>query len=255
MIRVIVVDDEPLAQEELQRLISQDKDFRVIEAASNGTEGIEKIKKNEPDVVFLDVEMPGMNGLEVASGLAQFENPPRIVFATAYNQYAIDAFNMNAIDYILKPYQPDRVAKTLERIKEAFKTKEVFRERLIALEDTLIHKGVLKKLLGHRRNSKERVVLGPDEIYYFHAELAEVFAYTDQGEFMMNMSLKELNESLNAAQYAQTHKAYIVNVGKIEKVSPMFSGNFEITLKDPKKTKIPLSRRYAKAIKTLLGNW
>lgn len=255
MIRVMLVDDESLAQEELKRLIACDKEFQVVAAASNGKEALEKIEKGSIDVVFLDIEMPGMNGLEVASSLARTENPPRIVFATAFNQYAIDAFTVNAVDYILKPYQPGRVAQTLERIKEVLKTQEIFRERLIALEDTLIQKGVLKKIVGHARNSKERVVLDPAEIFYFYAHLAEVFAYCAGGEYIVNTTLKELSENLNAAQYAQTHKAYIVNLGKIEKVTPMFSGNFEIVLKDPKHTKIPLSRRYAKSVKSLLGSW
>ncbi|HOW59172.1 MAG TPA: response regulator [Candidatus Omnitrophota bacterium] len=255
MIRVMVVDDEALAREELKRLVMQDRDFTVIDMATNGSEALQKIEKEIPEVVFLDIEMPGPNGLEVASHLASSENPPRIVFATAFNQYAIDAFNMNAIDYILKPYQPERVQKTLDRIKEILKTKEIFKGKLIALEDTLIQKGMLQKVVGHRRNSKERIVLDLTEICYFYAHLAEVFAYSHHGEFIINSTLKELIQNLNAPQYAQTHKAYIVNLSKIEKVTPLFNGNFEITLKDPKQAKIPLSRRYAQHIKALLGSW
>ena len=97
--------------------------------------------------------------------------PPRIVFATAFNQYAIDAFKINAIDYILKPYEPDRVQQSLDRIREVLKTQEFYREKFLALEDTLIRKGMLKKIVGHRRNSKERIVLDPAEILYFHAHL------------------------------------------------------------------------------------
>lgn len=255
MIRVMVVDDESLASEELKKLITQDRDFQVISVASNGNEALQKIEKEAPEVVFLDIEMPGLNGLEVASHLANSENPPRIVFATAFNQYAIDAFTVNAIDYILKPYQPDRIQKTLERIKAVLQTQELFKGRLIALEDTLIQKGMLKKIIAHRRNSKERIVLDPSEIDYFYAHLTEVFAYHRDGEFIVNSTLKELIQNLNAAQYAQTHKAYIVNLSKIEKVAPLFSGNFEITMKDSKKTKIPLSRRYAQNLKILLGGW
>lgn len=255
MIRVMIVDDERLAREELCRLVAGDKEFEVVAMASHGKEAIQKIEEGPVDLIFLDIEMPEMTGLELASHLAHREVPPRIVFVTAYNQYAIEAFTLNAIDYLLKPYQPDRFKKTLERVKQVLQTKEVFREKLIALEDTLIQKGVLKKIVGHRRNSKERIVLDLGEIYYFYARLAEVFACSENGEFIVRGTLKELCQNLDPSQYAQTHKAYLVNLGKIEKVSPMFSGNFEITLKDGKRTKIPLSRRYAQRIKSFLVNW
>lgn len=253
MIKILIVDDEPLARDEMKRLVLMDKECQIVGTASNGEEALRQIESLEPDAVFLDIEMPGMNGLEVASQLSREEYPPRVVFATAFNQYAIDAFTVNAIDYILKPVAQDRVIKALQRIKAVLKTQEVFREKLIALEDTLIQKGMLKKLVGHRRNSKERIVLDPAEIFYFYAHSAEVFAYLESEEFIVNSTLKELSENLNKSQFAQTHKAYIVNAGKIEKVSPMFSGNYEITLKDAKHTKIPLSRRFAKPIKDLLG--
>ena len=129
------------------------------------------------------------------------------------------------------------------------------RDRLIALEDTLIRKGMLKKLAGHRRNSKERIVVDPLEVFYFQVRLSEVFAFQESGELIVRSTLKELLENLDPSQFAQTHKAYLVNVGKVEKVAPLFSGNFEITLKDPKRTKIPLSRRYAGSLKALLGGW
>ncbi|MBI4115738.1 MAG: response regulator [Candidatus Omnitrophica bacterium] len=255
MIRVMVVDDEPLAQEELVRLISEDKDFQIISQAGNGAEALQQMKKLPVDVVFLDIEMPRLNGLEVTSRLTEWENPPRVVFATAYHQYAIEAFEANAIDYLLKPYEPSRLKKTLERIKELFKTEKPSRERLISLEDDLIRKGVLKKIVGHKRNAKDRIVLDPTEVYYFFAHLAEVLAYTANGELIVNSTLKELLANLDPAHFAQTHKSYMVNLGQIEKVSPLFSGNFEITLKHPSLPKIPLSRRYAKGIKSRLGSW
>ena len=255
MIRILIVDDEPLACEELKRLVLSDKECEVAGIAANGEEALRLVESCKPDAVFLDIDMPGLNGLEVASQLARWEHPPRVVFATAHNEYAMNAFDLSAIDYVLKPYQPERIQKALNRLKEVLKVREGFRDRLIALEDTLIRKGMLKKLAGHRRNSKERIVLDPLEVLYFQAELSEVFAHQESGELIVKSTLKELLENLDPSQFAQTHKAYIVNIGKVEKVSPLFSGNFEVLLKDPKRTKIPLSRRYAKGLKTLLGGW
>lgn len=255
MIRILIADDELLAREELARLVAADKECELAGSVENGEEALRFLEGHEVDAVLLDIDMPGVNGLEVASRLAQWDRPPRVIFATAFNQYAIEAFDLNAIDYVLKPYRPERIQKALDRLKNALKEQGVFRDRLIALEDTLIHKGMLRKLAGHRRNSKERIVVDPSEVLYFQAKLSEVFAVLEPGELILRNTLKELLGNLNPSQFAQTHKAYIVNVGKIEKVSPLFSGNFEITLKDPKRTKIPLSRRYAQNLKTLLGGW
>ena len=255
MIRILIADDEPLASEALKRLVLADKECQVVGTAANGEEALRLVESQDPQAIFLDIDMPGLNGLEVASRLAQWEHPPRVVFATAHNEYAMDAFDLSAIDYVLKPYQPERIQKALNRLKDVLKGGGGFRDRLIALEDTLIRKGMLKKLAGHRRNSKERIVLDPAEVLYFQVRLSEVFAYQESGELIVRSTLKELLENLDASQFAQTHKAYLVNVGKVEKVAPLFSGNFEITLKDPKRTKIPLSRRYAQGLKTLLGGW
>ena len=251
----MIVDDESLAREELQRLIAEDQEFQIVATAATGKEALRKIEQSPVDVVFLDIEMPGMNGLEVASSLARAEAPPRIVFATAYNQYAIDAFTMNAIDYLLKPYQPDRLRATLERIKKVLKTKEIFREKLIALEDTLIQKGVLKKIVGRRANSKDRVLIDPEEVFYFYAHLAQVTAHLADKDWTVNMTLEEIEAILDPLRFARSHRAYIVNLSKVEKVVPMFNENYELILKDSIHTHVPLARRNAKEFKQKLSNW
>ncbi len=256
MIRVMLVDDEPLAQEELTRLISQDKEFQVMANAHSGTEALEKLKTTPAEVVFLDIEMPGANGLEVAGRLAEeWEKPPLVVFATAYHEYAVKAFEANAIDYILKPYDPERLKKTLARVKAFLQSKASSKEKLMSLVDYSVQKGLLRRLIGRRRLSKERVFVDPAQVYFFHAELAEIWARVENEDLLINSTLKELLQTLDPAHFCQTHKAYVVNLDKIEKVSPMFSGNFEIILKDSKHSKLPLSRRYAKKLKQLMGGW
>jgi len=256
MISVLVADDEPLAREELVKIISEGREFRVVAQASSGREALEKLEKEDIAVAFLDIEMPGFTGLEVASRLAEWENPPLVVFATAYEQYAVKAFETHAIDYILKPYDPKRIRKTLERVPGLLKSRGTgSREKLISLEDYLIRQGTLKKLVGHRRNSKDRMVIDPGQVLYFFAELTEVLAHLEREELIVNSTLKELLANLDTANFAQTHKSYIVNLDKIEKVAPMFSGNFKIILKDAKQSEIPLSRRFTRGIKDILGNW
>jgi DNA-binding LytR/AlgR family response regulator len=254
----MLVDDEPLAQEELTRLLSQDKEFQVVDKAMSGTEALEKMKRSAVDVVFLDIEMPGLNGLEVTAKLAEeWEKPPLVVFATAFDEYAVKAFEAKAIDYVLKPYDPERLKKTLERLKEALKSKKgaSTKEKLVSFENYLIDKGMIRKLVGHRRHSKERIIIDPSQVGYFQAKLTELFAGVGEEPLIVRSTLKELLETLDPAHFAQSHKSYIVNLDKVEKVVPMFSGNFEIILKDAKATKVPLSRRYAAKFKRLLGTW
>ncbi len=256
MIRVMVVDDESLAVEELVRLIRRHPDFEVVETAASGTEALKKLKQENIDVVFLDIEMPGLTGLEIASRLVDWPKPPCVVFATAYNQYAVEAFDANAVDYLLKPYEPGRLEKTLERIRGYRQTQVSQHDRLKAMEESLIQTGLLKRIVGHRPNSKDRMVINPQDVYYFYAENASVFAYLGKERFEVRATLKELMESLDASRFIQIHKAYVVNLDKIKKVAPMFSGNFEISLNHPDLPNIPLSRRYAAVLKAGLGgNW
>lgn len=200
--------------------------------------------------------MPLMSGLQVASELIDWSEPPRVVFATAYDQYAVDAFDTNAIDYILKPYETDRLNQTLDRLGKLLGTpKESAQESLEGLERDLIRSGKLKKIVGHRRNSKDRIVIDPSEVYYFYVHYADVLANMGRDELIVNSTLKELLQNLPEDKFSQCHKSHVVNIDKIEKVAPLFSGNYELTLKHAELKPLPLSRRYAKQLKTLMGGW
>jgi len=255
MIRVMVVEDEPLAQDELSRLIEKSGEFKVVSRAVSGTAALQQMKRSPVDVVFLDIEIPEKNGLEVASKISEEEKPPVVVFATAYDNYAVKAFESNAIDYVLKPYEAERLKRTFERVKEHLKDKQAAKERLTALDDDLVQKGLVRKIIGRRRNSKERIVIDPSQVFYFYAKLTEVQAQLETETLLVRSTLKELIENLNPAKFTQVHKAYLINLDKIEKVSPLFSGNFEIVLKDSEHSKIPLSRRFAKKLKKQLETW
>jgi len=255
-IPVLIVDDEPLARDELSRLILEDGSFEVAAQAGSGEEALAKLKADESiRVVFLDIDMPGPSGLQVASRLSDWPDPPLVVFATAYNQYAVEAFETSAIDYILKPYDPERLKKTFAKIKHSTGRKGESREKLQALDQHLVQKQIIKKLVGHERNRKDRILIHPEEVYFFHARFTEVTARLKDRDLVVNATLKDLLLCLDAERFAQTHKAYIVNLDKVEKVSPMFSGNFEVSLRGIADVKIPLSRRYSRQVKSLLGNW
>lgn len=253
MTRILIVDDEPLAREQLKRLLEAEEEFQVAGEASNGEEALQRLKNESFDVVFFDIDMPVMNGLDAATRLTTWEDPPLVVFATAYHQYAIEAFETHAIDYILKPYEPARLTKTFEQIRRHLEARGAMKSKLRLLEEDLAEKGKIRKLMGHKRNARDRMVIDPSEVLYFQARYAEVTAHLEGQELIVNSTLKDLLAHLDPEKFAQTHKAYVVNIDCIRKLTPMFSGNFEIVLKSSGDPRIPLSRRYAKTLKDLLS--
>ena len=256
MIRVMIVDDETLARERLARFVSEDPDFKIIAEASNGIEAMRKLKESPAaEVIFLDIQMPEMNGLELASYLAEWKNPPLIVFATAYDEYAVKAFESHAIDYVLKPYVRERLQKTFATVKEQVRLRRPTRPRLVSLEEELVKAGAVQRIVGRKRNSKDRIMIDPLEVFYFQARLAEMTAHLEGKEYVVNKTLEELMKVLDPACFVQPHRAYIVNLSKVEKVAPFSKNHFELVLSNASRTKIPMSRYRSQEIKQRLASW
>ena len=255
MFRVLLVDDENTALNRLSRIIAQDKDFEIVGKELDSERAFERVQELKADVVFLDVEMGKVSGLEVAVQLNKLENPPIVVFATAYEDYAVAAFEANALDYVLKPFVEERILKALERIKATKRSAPEIREHLSGLEKTLVEKGMLRKIVGYARDSKDKFIVAPEAVNYFEAREKEVIAYTDDLEVIVKMSLKQLCELLEGHGFTQTHRAYLVNLDKIKKLSPLFRGNYALILSDPKQSKIPLARNQVERLKKLFGSW
>jgi DNA-binding LytR/AlgR family response regulator len=254
MINAFVVEDETPARNELRRFIRGEYDFRLMGEAQNGDVALQEIKRLKPNVVFLDIHIPKMNGLEVASLLSELKNPPCIIFVTAYDQYALKAFELNALDYLLKPYDEGRFKNACEKARNVLKDTKGFKEKLSSLKNYLAE-GRPLKILGHKRNSRERIFIHTQNVLYFHVQLTEVTAHLKGGdEYLVNATLKSLLEMLEPKKFQQTHRSYVVNLDQVEKVVPLFSGNSSLVLKGVKDLTIPLSRRYAKQLKRFL-NW
>ena len=252
MISTFIVDDETPARDELKRFLQTEADFKLVGEAKDGSEALQGIQTAHPHVVFLDIHMPELNGLEVASKLSEMEHPPFIVFVTAYDQYAIRAFEVNALDYILKPYDRDRFIKTCEKVREALKDRSAVKEQLISLR-TYLEEGKPLKITGRKRSSKDKVFIHQGDVLYFHVKLTEVSAHMKNGdELLVNATLKSLMPMLDSNRFQQAHRAYVVNLDQIEKVSPLFGGNYTIFLKGGTAAQIPMSRRYAQKLKKLL---
>ncbi len=241
----ILVDDEPLAIKRLGRLLESYKEFiEVIGTASNGKEGLDIVELKKPDVVFLDIEMPVMNGFEM---LQQLTHQPKIIFTTAFEEYAIKAFEENSIDYLLKPIEKERLEKSLEKLK-----------RLTSGSDTK----QLQQLLATLQPKKEFksfpvkvgdkiLLLKPEEINHLEARDKYVYIVTDSNiEYITDFSLTALEEKL-PVPFHRVHRAFIINTDKIKEVHKGFSGSFLIVMKDKNQTRIHTGRSYNDQVKTL----
>ena len=250
---VLLVDDEPLAKEGLKRLLGSCHDVRVVGEASDGKEALDKIRELSPQIVFLDIRMPKMTGLEVADEVGRFEKPPVIIFATAYDEYAVKAFELSAVDYVLKPYEKDRILKAMDRAKLMLGQTETLKDQFQILSRAAAKGSYVDRICGYPPETKDRIFFDVASAIYFHAELADVFAHLKTSQtYLVKSTLKELLTRLNPKKFFQVHKAHIVNIDFVEKVSPATSGNFVIQLNDSAKTKIPLSRRFARPFRDAL---
>lgn len=250
---VLLVDDEPLAREGLKRLLGACHDVRVVGEASDGKEAVDKIKELSPQIVFLDIRMPKMTGLEVADEVSRFDKPPAIVFATAYDEYAVKAFELSAVDYVLKPYEKERILRAMDRAKLLVGQTEVLKDQFQVLNRAVSKSGFIDRICGYEPDNKDRNFFDVASVMYFHAELADVFAHLKAGQmYLVKSTLKELMTRLNPKKFFQVHKAHIVNTDFVDKISPETSGNFMIHLNDSEKTKVPLSRRFARPFRNAL---
>ena len=235
MIRCLVVDDELPAREELKYILSKSNKVTVVGEATHGLEALELYKKLMPDLVFLDIQMPQLNGIDVARIITKEDNHhiPKIIFVTAYDRFAIEAFEVNAIDYILKPISEERLISRIERIYSSRENDgRITIDRLNRLLDEIKPTSITRLSVYH--NNKHTVIV------------------TINGKYMGNNRLNELYSKLDSKIFFRCHKSYILNLNFIETIEPWFNSTFNINLKCCKDV-IPVSRKYSKKFKDLMN--
>lgn len=251
-IRAIIVEDEEPAQKELKFMLEQTGRVEVIDCASNGIMALKKIKEEYPDVVFIDIQIPGMNGIEVANNIKNTECDSHVVFVTAYDKHAIEAFEMNAVDYVLKPYSEERINMTVDRIEDRLEIKSEIIEKINKLLSTV---GPLK----HNKREFTKIpcdhygrVVFVDEkdIIFCFIENEQTFVKTSNKKYLTNFTLHELESKGN---FFRVHRSYLVNLNKIKELYPWFHGTYKIIMLDDDKTEIPVSRNNVKKLKDILG--
>jgi len=252
MIRVLIVDDEKPAREELEYLLKKIPDVSLVGIADDGQKALSLTNKLLPDLIFLDIKMPEMNGFEVAARLQSFSYSPGIIFTTAYDKFAIKAFEINALDYILKPFIKDRIEISLNRFSAA-------KESLSELEYNKISK-MINKLKNEASSSRKiSISLGEhykpiliEEIVAVAADGRGVRIFTVEGEFMYSKSITSMEESLYEEIFFRCHRGYIININLIDKIDIWFNNTYQLEMKGISE-KIPVSRTYVNQFRKLLS--
>ena len=250
----VIVDDEQLARDELAYLLKSIGDVEVVAHGKNGLEAVNLIREHEPDVVFLDVQMPGLDGFGAIKKLLDKKVPlPQIVFATAYDQYAVKAFEVNAIDYLLKPFDKKRVAQAIEKAREKTGGASPTSDKL----DTLV------RMLESRPQQPSKVLLKANSRLFLVDENDICYASIEEGVITVvahNMegqsncrTLEELLAQLDPNMFWRAHRSYLVNINRIKEVVPWFKSSYQIRMDDKKQTEIPVSRAQTRRLRELFG--
>lgn len=253
-IRAMVVDDELPARNDLCDLLAQAGDVEVIGQASDGVDALEQIPKLQPDLVFLDVQMPGLTGLEVARRLVLADLLRPLVFVTAFDQYAVEAFSVNAVDYLTKPVDATRLEQALDKVRRQIASEHSPKSRLTP--DDLQR---IERAIAAFETRQEQVAIRVGQRYLLvpaaeisHASVVDetlmVATQTMSGQSNYR-TLDELHARLDPAIFWRVHRSHLVNIRNIKEVVPLFSRNYVLKMKDAKATEIPVSRSQTKRLR------
>lgn len=245
MIRALISDDELPAREKLQRWLGAQADFEVVAQAADGMAAAEAILRLRPDVAFLDIRMPIMSGLEVAAQL-ELESAPLLVFVTAFDEHAVKAFELNAIDYLLKPYDKDRLLKTLSRVRARIED-QGSRGGAVATARAQTQAG--DRLLVP--DGEQLLLIDSSTIEWIEADDNYVHVHTAARSFVLRRTLQDLLSQFGDRGFVRIHKSAAVNLAAIQTLSPLFKGDYELQLRHGQTLR--LSRRYKDALFNSLG--
>src|SRR5919109_1939897 len=249
----VIVDDEQLARDELAFLLKTVADVNVVAQGKNGVEGVNLIREHSPDLVFLDVQMPGLDGFGVIKKLLDKKVPvPQIVFATAYDQYAVRAFEVSAVDYLLKPFDKKRVAQSVQKARKQLQSPAPVADNQL---------GTLVKMLESQqpqhskllvRAAGRMILVDQKDICFATIEDGVITVTTSAGEGQSNCrTLEELMDQLDPNLFWRAHWSYVVNINHIREVVPWFKSSYQIKMGDRKQSEVPVSRAQTKRLREL----
>jgi two-component system LytT family response regulator len=244
--RTLIVDDEPIARRGMRRLLESESDVEIVGEAGSGTAAVEAIESLRPDLVLLDIQMPEMDGLEVVATIGA-DRMPSVVFVTAYDRYAIDAFDLNAADYVLKPVDPERLHRALVRAMDRARQRKPgdLEERLSRILDAARPRRLVVRSSGRIQ------FIDVDEIDWIAAEDNYVRIHAAGKTYLMRETVTGIEQRLDPREFLRIRRSTIVRISRIQEVRTLLNGTFEILLADG--TRVTSARRFREAIEKLIG--
>jgi len=248
--RGIIVDDEQLACDELSYLLQEFPDVEVVATARNGLEAVRLIEEYEPEVVFLDVQMPGLDGMGVIRKIREKGLPmPHFILATAFDQYAVEAFRLEAMDYLLKPVDKDRLSETIERVRRNIQEKQ----KPGVPETPPVQRSVPQRTKLLLKTGNRNFIVDSQDLVYATINDGLITMVTTHFEGQSNYrTIEELQANLDPETFWRVHRSYLVNINRIKEVIPWFKSSYQLRMEDKKQTEIPVSRVQTKRLRTLL---
>lgn len=256
VLKALIVDDEYPARMELRYQLENFPDVEIIGEATNAREALRLISALDYDVIFLDVQMPGMTGVELVKQLKGREPMPKVVFVTAYENYAVPAFELRAVDYLLKPFESQRLAETIQRLREAAGGAEgegggAPAQAKPAGEEQGRRQPALSFLMAEKDERQIPVPLS--DVVFIFSEGYNVFAQTHADRLLVRYTLQELTERLPPEQFFRSHRSYLVNIFQVKEISPYFNGAYILKMKDKDHSEVIVSRSNVKRMKELFS--
>ncbi len=245
-IKAIIVDDESLARDLIKNYLLEHIHIELIGEYSDGFQGTKAIQELQPDLVFLDVQMPKLTGFEM---LEILEKPPIIIFTTAYNEYAIKAFELNAVDYLLKPFSRERFGKSIEKVQERIGLKETYFDKLKKISNSIINIDKTERIVV--KTGTKIQVIPVNTIFYIEAQDDYVMLYTSDGKYLKQQTMKHYEASLNNSIFVRIHRSYIVNIHEVEKIEAYEKDSYKVILKN--KAHLPVSKTGYILLKKILA--
>ena len=250
MIRALVVDDERLARDEMTFLLSRLDDIELAGEAANGETALDMVSRERIDVVLLDIEMPNMNGFQFVEQLLEEDHVPDIIFVTAYDEYAVRAFEVNALDYLLKPVDENRLKVALDRVQT---DNGDVREQLAGLVQSLSEQSPSLPPKIAVKKGDRHILLAPSQITHCYILDGVVFVATAEIKgITQHRTLEELEADLDSTVFWRVHRSYVVNISHVMEIIPWQSGTYRLRLDDTEGTLVPLSRAQARRIRQIL---
>jgi two-component system LytT family response regulator len=243
MMNVILIDDEPLSRDVVKAYLQDYPQVRVVQECNDGFEGIKAIQNEKPDLIFLDIQMPKINGFEM---LELIEQPPAVIFITAFDDYAIKAFEANAIDYLLKPFSADRFAKAMQKFLDKNSPVVQTREVLEAMAVTPDQSSRMVVKTGNRIK-----IIQHHEVLFLEADDDYVKIVTQEGAFLKNKTMSFYEQVLDPKQFVRVHRSYILHIGQVTRIDPYQKESYLAVLRDGKQ--IPVSKTGYLKLKEILG--